>query len=149
MRSINYDSYDGIITTLQSPMRGESYMTKWQTSNFEPIMTEKISDSSCTVMKKIGDTFIVGEISGNVIHIDANTLSINQDKNYHVLATKSIASVGKNYFFTSSPDQMITIHSVKSANLISFQGVIKMLLLSFFIFVLKIRFDHLKIIETN
>jgi len=147
MRAAEYNHSSGFITTLQSPMRGESYVTKWSTSDFSPTCTKKVSYNSCISMKRIGKNFIIGETSGNVIHVDSGSLRVNSDKNFHQLATKSITGISKSHFFTSSPDQMITVHEVQNSPLIDFFFVLKSLILSFVVYLFVLRFKQLE--DTN
>lgn len=136
------DLKSNILSTLQSPMRGDSYITLWD-KNFNPIRSKKVSSSSCISMKRVGWNFVLGESSGNVLHIDSQTLDINYEGKFHELATRSIANCGKGYFFTSSPDQMIASHKIKESSMISFKKIVFLLFLSIIVYMLKIRSNQL------
>lgn len=135
---------EGKLVTLQSPMRGNSYITEWEMNNFNPIRTKKVASSATIVMRKVGKCYILGEVSGNVIHVDIDSLKVTSDNNYHVLATKSICKLTNSRFLTSSPDQMIATHEVKESSLISFFSFFKVLLLGFIIYLVITRFEQLK-----
>lgn len=136
--------YNGDLITLQSPMRGESYITKWNTSNFEAIKTKKVCTNTCIVMKRIGGNMILGESSGDVLNVDCESLDVVSNKNIHGLATKSICSINNKFYFTSSPDQMITINKVQEKRFISLFGILKIILLSIIIYYLVQRNELLK-----
>lgn len=139
-------SNDGnYLLTLQSPMRGSSYITKWRIDrHFEPEHTKCILDSTCLGMKKCGSTLVVGAADGSLIHIDLGTLTNLYQRKYHEMAVRSITSSPNNKVcFSSSPDQMISGYPVKKMSLFSFTNTLKLLLLAIFIFALRIRFTQL------
>ena len=60
--------------TLQAPMRGYSYITKWDiNNNFKPIETNSICDVTCGIMEYSDklETLAVGTSDGRLICVDA------------------------------------------------------------------------------
>ncbi len=128
--------YNGYIYSLQSPMKGSSYITKWRLNDFTPAHTVNISDSVCSRMRRCGRNLVIGQVNGKLMHVDADTLNINFIGEYHLMDIKSIAVVDNSTCYTASPDQMIASHKIKSRSLISIWGIIKLLIISVMIYAL-------------
>lgn len=135
--------YNGYIYTLQSPMRGNSYITKWRQSDYSVVLTKSICTSVCSRMKRIGKTLIIGQVDGQIIHIDAESLEINFQKEYHLMDISSFAIVDNKMFFSAGADQMISSHIVRSKNILSIYKLILIVLLSVIVYGIKIRIEEL------
>lgn len=143
IRSIEYDN--NYLYSLMSPLKGASYISKWNINNgFIPLKTKKISDNVCLRMKISGINLIVGQVNGNITHIDKETLSNNYNKNFHIMAVNSIAIVNKDIVFSSGPDRMISSHKIKYKRLISISKAIFIIIISFFIYLFLRRIQRIK-----
>lgn len=145
MRDMFYDSNENYLYTLQSHLKGRSYMTKWNVStNFTPIETIIVSENVCSSMKynKNCNGFGVTGCDGSVYFVDKNgDMSIKRVKLGENMI-KCGMFYGKN-FITGSTDNYLRVTSYKKKGCLSLFGLIKFII--FLLIVFRILFIDLKL----
>ena len=137
MRDIQYDRYNNILYTLQSPLRGKSYITKWDLyRNLDPISTIEVNDIVCSSMDYSDRLGILGVVDseGHIIYVDVSgemsvikklTLGENMIK---------CGAFYNNQFISGSVDNIVRVSKTYTKGLFGFMTLIKLLVIGVIIF---------------
>jgi hypothetical protein len=135
MRDLAYDKYSNVIYTLQSPLRGKSFITKWNVyKNLEPIETVEVSNVVCSSMTYSEDMGVLGvtDSEGGVLYVDAG-------KNMKVIKRLSIGEnmikCGGFYrgkFVSGSVDNFIRLNNAYEGSCCSFSTIVFLILICLF-----------------
>lgn len=106
------------IYTLQSPLSGRSFLTKWDSrnvNNIKPIKTIKVSDVPCPVfsLTKNRKYFGLTDSNGKIIFVNVQNMSIAGEKKIGEGMMKNCIFY-QNYFITGSIDYKLTINKLIS-----------------------------------
>ena len=118
MRDLIYDNQKKICYTLQSPLEGDSFLTKWDFNNLNfitPIQTIKICNVPCPSMAITNDKNYIGVTNrkGQIFFVDANNLNICGKKTVGQSMLKHCKFYGDN-FITGSIDYMLYISKLST-----------------------------------
>lgn len=145
VRGLRYDNYSGILYTIQAPMRGHTYLTKWNArNNFEPVSTIKVSTSICTSMDFSRDYNLLGlaDCNGSVIYVDAsNDMSIIKSLELSEITIKSVAFKNGN-LITGSADNALQLNYIYKPNFISFSFLLKLFFILIFGYYIYLRVSN-------
>lgn len=125
MRNLIYDNYYNVVYTLQSPLRGKTFITKWDLNqNLKPIRTVEVNDKVCLSFSYNQALGVIGviEAEGNLIFVDSKDLNIISKEK---IGENSITSgqFYDKYFITGSVDNLVRMTKVRGV-LFGFVGLL-------------------------
>ena len=131
-RGIKYDPFSCSLFTIQAPLRGPTFLTKWNVrNNFEPEASLKVCDSICTSIDFSPSYEVVGlaDCNGLIFYIDASgQMSKIKELSASQTTVKSIAFKDQN-LVSGSADNELQLNHIYKRNFISFIGLIKLIIL--------------------
>jgi WD40 repeat protein len=145
MRGMKYDKYGGFLYTIQAPMRGRTYLTKWDgKNNFTPVNTLEVSDTICTSIdySPLYDLIGLSDCKGSLIYVDASK-NMNRLKEVYLseITIKSVAFKNGN-LVSGAADNALQLNYIYKPNLVSFTFLMKL-----FVFVLVAYYMYNKIMR--
>jgi len=132
-RSIFFDEKKNLLYTTQAPLKGDSYITKWNVNNgFKPIDSAKICNvSTCSIdLDYNTKTLAIGDNKGSVIYIDANSLDKNKEINISELSIKTLKYYNEN-LISGCADNSIRVLGNFTKGIFTFVNLFKILLFAF------------------
>lgn len=143
IRGIKYDKNSNSLFTIQAPMRGDTYLTKWSVSNnFQPIETIFITDTiACTLdFSPKFNLISVADCKGGLIYVDPNgDMSIIKKIKFENESTiKSIAFKNHNVI-SGTADNALQLNTIYTPNFISLTLIFKILIVAFIAYCIYIR----------
>lgn len=148
LKGLVYDKQGGFLYSIQAPLRGYTYLTKWDAkNNFSPINSIEISDSICTSIDYSPrfDLLAMADCKGSLIYVDPSGASGQMSKIKEVflseITLKSIAFKNEN-LVSGAADNALQLNYIYKPSLISFTFVFKILFLVIFAYFLFLRFSN-------
>lgn len=148
LKGLVYDKQGGFLYSIQAPLRGYTYLTKWDAkNNFSPINSIEISDSICTSIDYSPrfDLLAMADCKGSLIYVDPSGASGQMSKIKEVflseITLKSIAFKNEN-LVSGAADNALQLNYIYKPSLISFTFVFKILFLVIFAYYLFLRFSN-------
>lgn len=131
MRDILYDNFN--IYTLQSPIQGKSFITKWSLKNINqiaPIETIEVSNNVCFSMNFNKNKNLIGIIDseGNILFVNPYNMNLIGKKKVVENMIKS-GIFWEKYFIIGSIDNTVSMNTIKSN--FSFFGFLRILFILF------------------
>jgi WD40 repeat protein len=137
MRGLRYDPKNKILFTIQSPKKGCTYLAKWDAGrNFEPVNTIIVSDTICTSMDFSREYNLIGlgDCKGSLIYVDAsNSMSVIKEVFLSEITIKSVV-FKKGNLISGTAENVLKLNYIYKRNLISFFGIIKVVLMFMFLY---------------
>lgn len=135
MRGLQYDRNSGFLFTIQAPMRGHTFLTKWDArNNFEPINSIQVSDSICTSIdfSPYYNLICLADCKGSLIYVDAaRDMSILKELALSEITIKSIAFKNGN-LISGAADNALQLNYIVKSSIISFEFIIKLFIIIIF-----------------
>ena len=137
MRDIQYDSYNNVLYTLQSPLRGKSFITKWDMyKGLSPISTIEVNDIVCSAMDYNKNTGVIGVVDceGHLIYIDTKG---EMKKIKKLTLGENMIKCGAfygNQFISGSVDNILRMSKSYTSGLISIGFLFKIILIGLVVF---------------
>jgi hypothetical protein len=131
MRDILYDNFN--IFTLQSPIQGKSFITKWSLKNINevaPIETLEVSNNVCFSMNFNKNKNLIGIIDseGNILFANPYNMNLMGKKKVSESMIRS-GIFWEKYFIVGSIDKTVSMNTIK--NNFSFFGFLRILFILF------------------
>ena len=138
IRGIRYDRRNRHLFTIQSPMRGSTYLTKWDLNTFSPINTVKASDKIVISMdySESRGKLALGGSESDLIFFDAGSLSKAKSFNLGQNSVKTVC-FGENILMAGTTDNALIMNNIYGSSPISISTILKLLILALFIYYLK------------
>jgi WD40 repeat protein len=133
-RGIKYDKYNNCLITVQTPQKGNTYITKWNISNFNPILTVCIYGSIITSMdfsEKVG-VLGLGSGDGKIFFYDSSSLSKGGEKTIAEITVKTVSFKGNN-LICGTADNALTVNDIQRSSSISLWFIVKLSVLVLFV----------------
>ena len=135
MRGMRFDKYSGYLYTIEAPLRGHTFLTKWDTrNNFNPLSTIKVSDSICTAIdyNPLYDLIGLADCNGNISYVDPTGEMIKiKEIALSEITIKSVAFKNGN-LITGAADNALQMNYICKRNIVSISGLFKIVLLILF-----------------
>ncbi len=128
IRGLKYDKNYGFLYTIQAPLRGYTYLTKWDVkNNFNPIKSIDVSDSICTSMDYQPFYNLIGlaDCKGSLIYVDAYNMRKIKEVPIREITIKSVAFKDSN-IISGSADNALAMDYIYKPQLISFTSLLKL-----------------------
>jgi WD40 repeat protein len=137
MRGLRYDNCTSSLFTIQAPLRGSTYLTKWDLrNNFCPISTVLVSDSICTSIdySPFYDLIGLADCKGSLIYVNpSGEMSKIKEVDVSEITIKSVAFKDSN-LISGAADNALSLNYIYKPNLISLTSTLKMFLFIFFVY---------------
>jgi hypothetical protein len=131
IRGLKYDKNSGFLYTIQAPLRGYTYLTKWDVkNNFNPVKSIDVSDSICTSMDyhPFYDLIGLADCKGSIIYVDASQMFKIKEVPIREITIKSVAFKDSN-IISGAADNALAMDYIYKPKLISFTSLFKLLLI--------------------
>jgi hypothetical protein len=143
LRGMRYDKYGGFLYTIQAPMRGYTYLTKWDAkNNFNPVSSIEVSDSICTSIdyNPLYDLIGLADCKGSLVYVDPRgQMSKVKEVPLSEITIKSVAFKNGN-LISGAADNALQMNYIYKASLISYTFLIKFFMIVFFGYYLFLKF---------
>lgn len=138
MRGLNYDNYSNVLYTFQAPLRGYTYLTKWDVkNNFDPISSIPLVEGTCTQMDFSikYNLLALGEAKGKLIFVDpSGSMKITKEIVIRDTTVKSVVFKNKNVIAGSLDNSLQLIKMVRGGSFL--QSFTKLFILAILIYLL-------------
>lgn len=139
MRGMRYDSASGFLYTIQAPLRGVTYLTKWDLkNNFSPVSSILASETICTAIDLNPSYGIIAlsDCQGKVVYVSVDGMMKKlKEEDVSEITIKSIAFKGEN-LVSGAADNSLKLNYIYKKSLISFTSFLQIIVLILFVFYL-------------